>query len=115
MRHLRGIVVSFEYDADLLPGAVVHLKRGKFETEATTDDDGYFAFPRLPPGDYELRIELSGFQDTTGEVRVRKSGASDRALVIDMKFVAESCGSIQVETWQDARRLQQEARRAAGE
>lgn len=111
IRHVRGIVVSFEDEVDLLSGVVVHLKRGQFETEATTDDDGYFAFSRLPPGDYELRTKLAGFQDTYGEVRLREDGASDRVLVIDMRWVPEWCGAIQVKTWQEARRLQQEARR----
>ena len=48
----------------VLPGVVVTLTGGAVMGPrlATTDIDGSYRFPSLPPGSYDLLFELSGFQ-----------------------------------------------------
>jgi hypothetical protein len=55
-----GIV---EVDGSSLPGATVTITSEATNTTRTTvtDADGRFVAPRLDPGDYSVRVELSGF------------------------------------------------------
>ena len=41
--------------------AAKDLDRGT-EWPTKTNEDGIYAFPRIPAGDYELRVEASGFK-----------------------------------------------------
>src|SRR5207247_2492635 len=47
----------------VLPGATVMLKNTETGVERTgvTDAEGRYRFPALPPGDYTVRVDLSGF------------------------------------------------------
>src|SRR5262249_19201678 len=47
----------------ILPGATVTLKNTETGAErtGTTDSEGRYRFPALPPGDYTVRVDLSGF------------------------------------------------------
>lgn len=44
-----------------LPGVTVTLSGGGAPQVQTTDESGRFRFPGLPPGEYDLKAELSGF------------------------------------------------------
>ena len=47
-----------------VPGAVVKLinQSTKIETDATTNEDGYFNFVNVNPAMYTLRVEVHGIQ-----------------------------------------------------
>ncbi|PSQ74388.1 MAG: TonB-dependent receptor [Bacteroidetes bacterium QH_6_64_77] len=61
---LNGYVLDAE-TGERLPGAHVHLT--ELTAGATTNQDGYFVVPNLPPEAYEVRISYLGYQsvDTT--------------------------------------------------
>ncbi len=71
-------------DGAALPGVTVTisgplLPAGK---TAVTDENGAFSFPRLPPGDYEVRAELSGLGSVQRQavVALDKDTQADLAL-----------------------------------
>lgn len=61
----------------ILPGAGVTLKSvGTGATRATVSDaNGAFVFANLPPGDYEVRVELPGFSAALVPVKVTVGSA----------------------------------------
>mgnify|MGYP001084322232 CR=1 FL=1 len=66
-----GAILGTVSDArsDPLPGVTVTLSGGNLmgRRTATSDPDGAFRFPALPPGGYELKAELAGFKTTIRE------------------------------------------------
>ena len=48
----------------VIPGATVKLinKASNIESQALTNDSGYFTFVNVKPGSYTLRVELAGFK-----------------------------------------------------
>jgi hypothetical protein len=62
----------------VLPGATVSLTGAAVmgQRTATTDVDGSYRFPALPPGTYNLTFELSGFQTLNREGIVVASGVT---------------------------------------
>ncbi len=67
-----GGVVGTVTDANgsAVPGALVKLinQATKIETDAVTNQDGYFQFVNLKPAVYSLRIELKGFKGVQSRV-----------------------------------------------
>jgi hypothetical protein len=112
LRRIQGIVAYQLEDgaAEVLPGAVVKLSSGKYEAETTTDEDGYFHFETVRPGNYEIRAGLEGFVTAYGTVRVRRQGTEGRVLVIWLPIDFDSCGWVTTETFDKARRIQQGGR-----
>src|SRR5262249_8865127 len=57
-----------------IAGATVHItdESKNFTLSATTDGDGRFVFPTVPPGTYKMSIEATGFKklERTGIVLV---------------------------------------------
>ncbi|HTK37779.1 MAG TPA: carboxypeptidase-like regulatory domain-containing protein, partial [Pyrinomonadaceae bacterium] len=49
-----------------VPGATVKLtsQATKIERQATSNQDGYFTFVNVQPGDYTIYVEASGFKRT---------------------------------------------------
>ncbi|MFN0122133.1 MAG: carboxypeptidase-like regulatory domain-containing protein [Blastocatellia bacterium] len=47
----------------VLPGAIIRLTNGQSQQslQTTTDADGAFRFPGLPPGRYQVETTLTGF------------------------------------------------------
>ena len=68
-----------------MPGAAIRVRPAGDRTpalEATADADGAFAFPNLPPGDYELQVAMPGSQTTTDR-RVNVPAAQSATLTIE--------------------------------
>jgi hypothetical protein len=60
-------------------------------TEKTTDDKGRLNFPALPPGEYVLDIELSGFTPVHDEhIQIGAGGTIERNAVMTLAGVAAS-------------------------
>ena len=78
----------------ILPGATVTVTSEALAvgTLATTADaTGDFRFPNLPPGDYVLRVELSGFGTYIEEgMVVLLGGTVERAVSLGLAAVAET-------------------------
>jgi hypothetical protein len=117
LHRVRGVVLSQDYGRDetrvgLLPGVTVMLKRGEFESITVSDEDGYFSFPELPIGDYQLSTDFEGFAEARGEVRIRRHADRNDMLVIDIQPYVGYCSGISKKTWQAARRLQERGRQS---
>src|SRR5262245_49606842 len=72
----------------VLPGADVVVKNVATGAtrSASTDANGYFTIPGLPPGTYETRASLQGFG--TAIERVTLAVAEDAALTLTLKVSA---------------------------
>jgi hypothetical protein len=61
-----GQISGFVKDSQgaVVPGATVRIVQGgtKLEKNYVTDNTGYFVAPLLPPGVYEVTVELTGFK-----------------------------------------------------
>src|SRR5262249_52114695 len=61
-----GSLVGTVHDAQqaVIPGAMVTLKNVDtgIELSVTTNEMGNYEFPTVRPGNYSLRVELSGFR-----------------------------------------------------
>ena len=62
----RGQIAGFIKDqtGGVIPGATVTATNSqtRLTWTAVTDGRGYYVFPALPPGGYELSVELQGFK-----------------------------------------------------
>ena len=108
VRWVRGAVLLQDYSGDRppIPGATATLSRGNWSRSVITDEDGYFAFPELPPGNYDLLVELEGFVSIEALIKVRSNIEAGRALVVDLEPAYEYCGSIKQRPWREVRDLQ---------
>jgi outer membrane receptor protein involved in Fe transport len=85
----RGVVVAGavqDQTGAILPGASVQLvtSGGVVIQTIVSDAAGAFHFDRVPPGDYNLRVEFSGFAPK--ETRVRIGGRAPGPLTIVMQI-----------------------------
>jgi hypothetical protein len=86
---------------EAIPEATVELHTVREHVKvsgATTDADGNFTLPTPPPGEYSLRVSLSGFRSTVITVRIKKGrpGAGGRLVVrLDMPGDC-TCGDARV-------------------
>ncbi|HWB95113.1 MAG TPA: TonB-dependent receptor [Bryobacteraceae bacterium] len=82
-----GSIVGNVTDPSGAPAPNVHVTVQNQETneirEATTNNDGYYEFPLLPPGHYRLSAEGQGFEKIRGEVFELSAGTRPR---IDLKL-----------------------------
>ena len=72
------------------------------ERSATTNEDGNFTIVLLPPGNYVVTAEASGFQSGTAEVEVTVGRTTDFKFKLGASGVSEtinvSAGAVQVQT-----------------
>lgn len=76
----------------LLPGIKVTLAgidTGQ-SRDATTNEQGYFFFPLVQPGRYEVSAEKSGFKKGTQQVMVRTAIRSTADFTLELGHVTES-------------------------
>ena len=75
-----------------VPGAIVKLvnQATKIESEATTNQNGYFAFVNLKPANYTLMVEVKGFKKAlTNPFDLGVSEAITRNVVLTVGEIAE--------------------------
>ncbi len=81
-----GRIVGTIEDAQgaVLPGVTVTVTSPQLQgaNTTTTDTNGQFRFPSLPPGAYHVKAELSGFKPLDNDVRV----AIDQTITLPMKM-----------------------------
>lgn len=73
----------------------------------TTNEDGIYAFPRIPPGDYEVRVEATGFKSFVQErlhldlnQRARLDASMQVGAVQESVSVTADAALLQTETTQ---------------
>ncbi len=76
---LRGVVT--DPSGAIVPNAAIEL-RGPAVRRARTGETGEFAFPALPPGTYELRVNAKGFP-----AAIRRDLAIERPTSVDIRLV----------------------------
>ena len=78
----------------VLPGATVSVSSEQLPggpRSAVTNASGQYRFPNLPPGDYTLTVELSGFGTYIEEgMQVLVGGTVERAVSLGLATVAET-------------------------
>jgi len=76
----------------VLPGVTVTLTSpdalGQFS--AVTDANGFFRVTNLPPGNYDIKAELSGFQTIIRQETVRLNAVVDVSFTLSVGSVAET-------------------------
>ena len=76
----------------VLPGASVTVKSPStgYSRTVVTNDSGLFSIPLLPPGEYELSIELAGFQTITRKVMTTVGGTFTVNQTLTVATVTET-------------------------
>lgn len=82
---LSGVVV--DQNGAFVPAVEITILNvsGTLERKVLTDDEGYFTFSFLPPGDYALRVKKEGF-DTAEIPDLALNESSQRTLRIELKI-----------------------------
>ncbi len=84
----RGQIAGFVKDqtGGVIPGATVTAvnSQTRLTWTAVTDDRGYYVFPSLPPGAYEIAVELQGFKKWI-QTGMTLDAASSRAVDVTLE------------------------------
>jgi hypothetical protein len=89
---INGNVMDEEKNA--LPGVNVTIKSSALilpQLVAVTSDNGYFRFPALPPGIYEVRFDIPGFASIIRQdIRVRVGATSTVNVTMQVSEIQET-------------------------
>jgi Carboxypeptidase regulatory-like domain len=98
---IAGIVT--DQSGAVLPGATVTVtnKDTGASRVAQSGADGAFSIPALPPGPYDVLIELSGFQPTVSPVQVAIGSTATVRLTLPVSSRAEAITVVGVSTTVD--------------
>ena len=83
---ISGRVVS---DNASLPGVQVTAIAAGKERSAVTNANGRFTIPGLSPGNYQIRVELPGFQTITRAVAITAPGVVSLDFVLEVGCLSE--------------------------
>ena len=89
---VRGVTTTQQGQV-FLPGVVVVLSDPSGTRHAistTSDDTGHFTFTSVPPGDYEIKASLAGFDDRVDKIHVESGKPLDVALDLPVGRLSES-------------------------
>jgi hypothetical protein len=75
-----------------VPSALVILRvvEVSFERKATSDSHGEFRMDEIPPGAYQLIVQIAGFAEATSEVRVAVSSVREVTITLKPQSVRQS-------------------------
>jgi outer membrane receptor protein involved in Fe transport len=65
-------------------------QQNNFELQSRSDADGHFSVSDLPPGTYELRVEMEGFERLTQTVEVRTGETTSLNLTLALVPITET-------------------------
>src|SRR5262245_44246197 len=72
-----------------LPGVRVRAIGARNERNVVTDANGRFTIPGLAPGNYQIRVELQGFQTITRAVAITAPGVVSLDFVMELECLSE--------------------------
>jgi hypothetical protein len=86
---LSGHVTS---DSQTLPGETVTVTSPALQgaRTATTNSNGDYNLPLLPPGDYQVKFEIQGFQHQERTIRINAAQGSSLNTTLSLEGVAET-------------------------
>ena len=91
---IRGVVT--DQGGAVVPGATVHVTGPQVDRTITTGDDGIYEFTNLLPGQYNVRIEKTGFKSVVANNQTVFVG---KATTVDAKLeVGEASAVVDVST-----------------
>ena len=85
LRAQNGVVKSGN---QAIPGATVTATAGDKKLTTTTDQNGHYAFPALPPGDCTISVSMFGFEPANKKVACADAAKVDFALQLQESPVA---------------------------
>jgi hypothetical protein len=91
-----GAILGSVSDAngEPIPGATITASNQSmigWNSSAYSGDDGYYRFPALPPGSYEVKVELAGFQTIVRkEIRLFVGNSLTIDFVLSLQPVSET-------------------------
>jgi len=85
-------VVLTDQTGQILPGATVTISRSEigFTRSLTSDDTGVVRLPAVPPGDYRVKVELTGFTAVDQPVTVRVGQTARLSVTMSVAAVGEN-------------------------
>jgi hypothetical protein len=91
----RGVAVAgtvLDQSGAVLPGATITLAPPASPTPPTpivSDTSGAFRFPRVAPGEYELRVEFPGFTTSVTHLRVGARAPNPLTIVLQIEGLSQ--------------------------
>lgn len=79
-----------------IPGAKVSVQKGSNSLSTITDAQGEYVFPNLNEGTWTVRVEMSGFVESGGEVRVPGEAAIWKLSILPMAKITQMTGTVAV-------------------
>jgi len=88
---IRGTVVA-KADSSVLPNADVQIESSvvPMPLHATSGTDGQFAFQRLPPGQYALKVSLASFQEQRIVFTLKPREVQNLTLELTLKGIEQT-------------------------
>lgn len=79
-------------DNQTLPGVTVSVSSPNLQGKrsATTNSNGDYTIPLLPPGDYQASFEIEGFQPAQRSIKVNAAQTADLNVTLSLAGVAET-------------------------
>jgi hypothetical protein len=79
-------------DNQTLPGVTVSVSSPALQGKrsATTNSNGDYTIPLLPPGDYQVSFEIEGFQPAQRTIKVNAAQTADLNVAMTLAGVAET-------------------------
>lgn len=89
-----GSLDGFVYgnDRDPLEGAMVHIEGTTFSTY--TDETGYYHFPYVFVGNYDITASIFGYYDTTENVDITEDVLTSQDITLDHLPTVAVCGHV---------------------
>ena len=88
---LRGLVTDTA--GGVVPGAIVSIANPTmgFNRQTTTDSEGQYQFPQIPPGSYDVKVEQQGFRVATkNRIELQVNTPTTINMVLELGNVTET-------------------------
>jgi hypothetical protein len=82
----------FDPSAATVPSATITLKNGRtgITTSLQTNSAGFYRFSALAPGEYELKVAMAGFRESTTMVNLTTGQTRDLNLTLELQTTGDT-------------------------